>query len=221
MILALDTSTRFIGIAIFDGESVLYEIVWQSQNNHTVELAPAVADALARAGISVEQLQAVAIATGPGSYTSLRVGMAFAKGLALSRRIPIIGVPTLDVIARAQPVRDASLAAVLQAGRGRVAVGWYHDIAGGWRPTGEVAILTPDALSQRIRKTTIICGEIDPETRRLVGRKYKNVEISSPPHSLRRAAVLADIAWERLLQGQVDDPATLAPLYFAQNESPS
>jgi tRNA threonylcarbamoyladenosine biosynthesis protein TsaB len=221
MLLALDTSTRYIGIAVFDGESVLYEIVWQSQNNHTVELAPAVAEALTRSGVGVEQLQGVGIATGPGSFTSLRVGMAFAKGLALSRRIPLIGVPTLDIIARAQPVRDASLAAVLQAGRGRLAVGWYHDIAGSWKPTGEIAILTPDALSQRIRKTTIVCGEIDPETRKLVGRKYKNVEISPPPHSLRRAAVLAEIAWERLSEGQTDDPATLAPLYFSQNESHS
>lgn len=216
MLLAIDTSTRYIGIAVYNGETILYEIVWQSHNNHTIELAPAVAEALERAGVTVDQLEAVAIATGPGSYTSLRVGMAFAKGLALSRRIPLVGVPTLDVIAQAQPIRDASLAAVLQAGRGRLAVGWYHEIAGGWKPTGEIVLLTPEALSTRIRKTTIVCGEIDPLTRKLVGRKYKNVEISRPPHALRRAAVLADIAWERVQQEQADDAATLSPIYFSQ-----
>jgi tRNA threonylcarbamoyladenosine biosynthesis protein TsaB len=219
MLLALDTSTRFLGIAIYGEERILYEIVWQSNNNHTVELAPAVAQALERAGVSVGDLQAIGVATGPGSFTSLRVGMAFAKGLALSRRIPLIGVSTLDVIAFAQPARDASLVAVLQAGRGRLAVGWYHEIAGGWRPNGEIALLSPEALSQRIRKATIVCGEIDPETRKLVGRKYKNVEIASPANSLRRPAVLADLAWERYLQGQVDDPLTLTPFYFTEAKS--
>jgi tRNA threonylcarbamoyladenosine biosynthesis protein TsaB len=219
MLLALDTSTRFIGIAVYDGETVLYEIVWKSHNNHTIELAPAVAEALDRAGVVVAELTAIGVATGPGSFTSLRIGLAFAKGLALSRGIPLIGIPTLDVIAMAQPIRDASLAAVLQAGRGRLAVGWYHEIAGGWKPTGEIAILTPEALSQRIRKTTVVCGEIDPQTRKLVGRKYKNVEISRPAHSLRRAAVLADLAWERLLQDQPDNPATLSPIYFSKASS--
>ncbi|MDX1436475.1 MAG: tRNA (adenosine(37)-N6)-threonylcarbamoyltransferase complex dimerization subunit type 1 TsaB [Anaerolineales bacterium] len=219
MLLALDTSTRFIGIAVFDGETILYEIVWQSRNNHTIELAPAVAEALGRAGVAVSDLTAVGIATGPGSFTSLRIGMALAKGLALSRGIPLVGIPTLDVIAMAQPISKASLAAVLQAGRGRLAVGWYHVIAGDWKPTGEIAILTPEALSQRIRKTTIVCGEIDPQTRKLVGRKYKNVEISRPPHALRRAAVLADLAWERLQQDQPDNAATLSPFYFSEASS--
>ena len=59
------------------------------------------------------------MALGPGSFTSLRVGLAFVKGLALARHLPIIGIPTLDVVAAAQEVRDLPLAAVLQAGRGR------------------------------------------------------------------------------------------------------
>jgi tRNA threonylcarbamoyladenosine biosynthesis protein TsaB len=221
MLLALDTSTRFLGICIFDGERILYEIVWQSDNNHTIELAPSVAEALERAGVGIDDIQVIGVATGPGSYTSLRVGMAFAKGLALARQIPLVGVPTLDIIALAQPARDASLAAIIQAGRGRLAVGWYHEISGTWRPTGEIALLTSEALSNRIRKPTIVCGEIDPETRKLVGRKYKNVEISRPANSLRRSAILAEIAWDRWQQDQYDDPTTLSPYYFSEAESTS
>jgi tRNA threonylcarbamoyladenosine biosynthesis protein TsaB len=106
MLLALDTSTRTIGVALYDGLRVLGEMVWTSDGFHTVELAPAVADSLARAGLQMKDLQALAVATGPGSFTGLRIGMALGKGMALARRLPLVGVRTLDVLAAAQPVRE-------------------------------------------------------------------------------------------------------------------
>ncbi|MGE5223162.1 MAG: tRNA (adenosine(37)-N6)-threonylcarbamoyltransferase complex dimerization subunit type 1 TsaB [Omnitrophica WOR_2 bacterium] len=220
MLLALDTSTRTIGVALYDGTSVLSESVWSSSDHHTVELAPAIAVALKHAGASVNDLEALATATGPGSFTGLRIGLALLKGLALARRLPVIGIPTLDILAAAQPspsitlAGPQSMAAVLQAGRGRLATGWYQNKAGAWDATGEVSVLTIESLARRIQHLTLVCGELTPDERRILARKRKNVQLVSPAQSLRRPSFLAEIAWQRWQAGQVDDVATLAPTYL-------
>ncbi len=118
MLLAVDTSTAQLGLALYDGAVVIAELTWTSRARHTVELAPALSGLLDRTGISIKDLAALGVAIGPGSFTSLRVGLAFVKGLALARHLPVIGVPTLDTVAASMPVQDIPLAAVLQAGRG-------------------------------------------------------------------------------------------------------
>jgi tRNA threonylcarbamoyladenosine biosynthesis protein TsaB len=214
MILAIDTSTRMIGIALYDGARVLGEAVWISTDHHTVELAPTIAEFLPRAGVTVADLKAVGVALGPGSFTGLRIGLALAKGLALARRIPVIGVPSLDALALAQEIRDLPMAAILQAGRGRLAVGWYHVAEGRWQASGKTEVLDVNALARRIQQPTLVCGELTEEERQTLKRKHKNVVMASPAQSLRRPSYLAELAWQRWEAGQVDDPATLAPIYL-------
>ncbi len=214
MLLALDTSTRTMGIALYDGVRVPGESAWTTVDHHTVELAPAIAGLLERCGVAVAELTAVGVAIGPGSFTGLRIGLAVAKGLALARRIPLIGVPTLDVLAAAQPVQELPLTAALQAGRKRLAVGWYHVEDGAWKSEGKVEVLEIEALSRRIQRPTMVCGEFSEEERRILGRKHKNVILASPAQSLRRPAFLAELAWGRWQSGQSDDPTALAPIYL-------
>lgn len=219
MLLALDTSTRNIGIAIYDGIQVLCEYIWNSHNYHTVELGPAVAETLKRAGMGVDKLKLVAVATGPGSFTGLRIGLALAKGIALGRHIPIIGIPTLDIVAESQPVSPGfTLAAVLQAGRGRLAVGWYTPIDGTWQLKPPILAMEVLQLSHLIHEPTIVCGELTEEQQHALARKYKNVILASPAHSIRRPALLAELAWKRWLAGEVDDPATISPTYLTIGE---
>ena len=132
MLLAIDTSTRSVGVALYDGVQIVSEKVWLSQQFHTVELAPTVSALIDQAGISLDDLKVVAVAIGPGSFTGLRIGMALAKGMALAGRLEIVGVPSLDILAAAQPIDDKPLVAILQAGRGRIAVGWYKNYSGEW-----------------------------------------------------------------------------------------
>jgi tRNA threonylcarbamoyladenosine biosynthesis protein TsaB len=216
VLLALDTSTRNVGVALYDGLRVLGETVWASNGFHTVELAPAVAETLARAGLQMKDLSALAVATGPGSFTGLRIGMALGKGIALARRLPLLGVRTLDVLAAAQPVKDIPLVALLQIGRGRLAAGWYESSAGAWKPTGEIGILTAEVLAERIQKPTLICGEMTFEERRILSRLRRNAILASPAHGFRRPSFLAELAWLRWQAGDLDDPVSLAPFYLQQ-----
>lgn len=218
MLLAIDTSTRQIGVALYDGSQVLAESIWISQDYHTTELAPAVQNLLKRAKLGVSNLKALGVATGPGSFTGLRIGLALAKGLALACHLPIFGVPSLDITAYAQPVQDLPMAAVLSAGRRRLAVGWYRAKEGAWISTGEVEVLEATALAERIQQPTLVCGELSEEDRRTLGRRYRNARMASPARSLRRPSYLAEIAWKRYLRDKADDPATLAPIYLHHGE---
>jgi tRNA threonylcarbamoyladenosine biosynthesis protein TsaB len=218
LLLALDTSTRTVGLALYDGAQVINETVWTSQDYHTVELAPAVAQAFQRAGVSVDALGALGVAIGPGSFTGLRVGLALAKGLAMARGLPLVGVPTLDFLAAAQSPQDLPLAAVLRAGRGRFAVGWYGLVGGAWQPSQKIEVLTLEELAQKANQPMMVCGELSREERELLAKDQPNIRLVPPAASLRRPAYLAELAWKRWKAGQVDDPAGLAPLYLHYNE---
>ncbi len=216
MLLALDTSTTQIGVALYDGVRVLAEAYWQSGRRHTQELAPLVAQVLEHTGFSINDLQAVGVALGPGSFTGLRIGLAFAKGLAVARGLALVGVPTLDAVAAAVPPPEGfpALAAVLPAGRGRLAVGWYTAAEGRWESRDKPHTMTAEALAQAIRSPTLVCGEMPPQARTRLARKYKNVRLPSPARCARRPAFLAELAWARWQQGQTDPAASLAPIYL-------
>jgi tRNA threonylcarbamoyladenosine biosynthesis protein TsaB len=221
MLLAIDTSTQTIGVALYDGVQIVNERVWVSQRFHTVELAPTVSALIDQAGISLDDLKAVAVAIGPGSFTGLRIGMALAKGMALAGRLAIVGIPSLDILAASQPIDDKPLAAILKAGRGRIAVGRYKNYSGEWKADQKIKVMTPRELASGIKSPTIVCGELSEEERRLLKRKRINVILASPAQSLRRPSFLAELGWSRWQKGMSDDPAALAPeyLHYDQNSS--
>ena len=215
MLLAIDTSTSWISLALYDGVFVKYEMTWQSQHHHTVELTPAINELFERTNAQPKDLTGIGVAIGPGSFTSLRIGLAAAKGFSLALKIPLIGFPSLDVIAAAQPLDERPLIAVLQAGRTRLAYITYLVEGEQWRPQHEPAVISSADLVRTITEPTIIAGELSDEARSVLGRRWKNAVIARPARCLRRAGFLAEIAWERLMSNQADDPVALAPIYLS------
>jgi tRNA threonylcarbamoyladenosine biosynthesis protein TsaB len=220
MLLAIDTATRLISLALHDGQSVAAESTWQTDQYHTAELAPQAALLLRRAGVEPSQLQAIAVAIGPGSYTGLRIGLGFAQGLALAQGVPLVGVPTLDGLMRAQPQRAERALALLQAGRGRVSAAPYRwDLRRlRWEADGAVRVLEWPALGAELAAESAeagpvyVAGELDAAGAELLRGLRGKVRLASPAQSLRRAGYLAEIGWERLRAG-ADDPSRLAPIY--------
>lgn len=215
MLLAIDTSTNWISLALYDGVFVRYEITWQSEHHHTTALAPALKRLFDNNAIAPESLSAVAVATGPGSFTSLRIGVAAAKGFALGLKIPIVGVPSLDIIAAAQPLDERPLLAVLHAGRTRLAYVTYLVENDAWRPQHEPAAIGAQDLVKTITTPTLIAGELSEEARSILGRRWKNAIIASPAHCLRRAGFLAELGWDQLERTGGDDPVALEPIYLS------
>jgi tRNA threonylcarbamoyladenosine biosynthesis protein TsaB len=214
MLLAVDTSTQMMGLALYDGAQVVGEVIWQTHSHHTVELAPAIDELFKRCHVSPTDLTALGVARGPGSFTSLRIGLAIVKGLALALHLPVIGIPTLDILAAAQPVRDIPLTTVLQAGRARLAVGKYRANKGHWEAQGDLQTMTLEALEESIQDATLVCGELNEEARQLLSHRRKLIQLASPAQSVRRPAVLAELAWQRWHAGHADEVISLAPIYL-------
>ena len=214
MIIAIDTSTQWMGISLFDASLVVYEKVWKTNRRHTVELSPAINDALQDTGTDKMDLQAVGVAIGPGSFTSLRIGLAAAKGLCLSLNIPLIGIPSLDISARGIPIKDVELICLLRAGRKNFAALKYFNKNGKWESTGELIVATAEDLEANITSRTLICGEMTSSEKKILLRRWRNVEIADPPLNIRRPSILANMAFDRFAAGDLDDVASTAPIYL-------
>ncbi len=216
MLLALDTATRSISLALHDGQSVLAEHTWRTADHHTVELAPTAALLLRRAGVEPRQLSGLAVALGPGSYTGLRIGLGFAKGLALAHNTPLVGVPTFEILLRAIEPRAEDVLAVLPAGRGRVSAAQYR-WQNEWVARGPIRLVDWDTLAADITEPTFVCGEVDEAGRAALREHKALVTLASPAQSLRRAGYLAEIGWERLRHSTIAASA-LAPIYGGSPE---
>ena len=140
--------------------------------------------------------------------------MAVAKGLAMAHNLPLIGVPTLDVVAEAQGRDRRPLCAVLQAGRRRVCAATYHWQDGEWLVQDEPHLTTWQALAEAITTSTLFCGEIDQVGAKALKAAGELAVLLPAAARLRRAGFLAELAWRRLNQGETDDPTTLVPTYL-------
>jgi tRNA threonylcarbamoyladenosine biosynthesis protein TsaB len=215
MILAIDTATRWTGLALFDGKTIIAEQGWYGMNTQTVELTPAIRTLLAKSNLEADDLKAISAAIGPGSYTSLRVGLAVAKGLSLAHQIPLIGVPTLDIIASSIGLRTGSLLVAVEAGRKRVVAGLYRwQEKKGWQPSEKPIIETWETLLFHLENPTTFAGEISPEAAKMIRASKKPFYLVPAAASVRRAGYLAEAGWQRWRQGLVDDAASLAPDYL-------
>ncbi len=216
MLLAIDTATRSMSLALHDGNQLIYEHTWTTANNHTIELAPAVHRALHTHHLTAGDLAGIAVALGPGSFTGLRIGLSFAKGLATAWQTSLIAIPTLTITAAAQPCFDGDLIAVLQAGRGRICAQSFTWNEGTWQPCAEASISAWSDLIARIQRPTLFAGEIDTEGTRLLESHAPVIQIAPASQRLRRAGYLAELAWARLNAGESDDPVGLTPIYLHQ-----
>ena len=214
MLLAIDTSTQVMGIALYDDSMVVGEMQWTSANHHTVELTTAVELLMKRCGVKPADLSLLVVALGPGTFTGLRIGLAFAKGLAFSLHLPMLGVATFEYMAAAQPLSELPMAVILPAGRKRLAVGWFEVKDSFWQSTSKPEVMTPEELSDKIAGPTILCGELTAEERQTLSRKWKNAQLTSPAQAARHPSMLAEIGWQRWQAGQRDDPVLLAPIYL-------
>ncbi|MCB9453683.1 MAG: tRNA (adenosine(37)-N6)-threonylcarbamoyltransferase complex dimerization subunit type 1 TsaB [Anaerolineaceae bacterium] len=227
MLLAIDTATHLISLALHDGRSLLAETTWHSENNHTVELSPAVGRMLTQCDAGFSDLTGLAVSVGPGSYSGLRIGMALAKGIASVQHLPLVGVSTLDVIAAGQPHSQGQgvLVVVVQAGRGRVIAGRYRRSKGEWQPRGEPQLMDWETLFASIDGAAILTGELNEAgfaALEAAQAKAVPVKLMPPVYRLRRAGFLAEVALERLQADPTGfDPANVLPFYIKTKDIPA
>jgi len=215
ILLAIDTATRYASVALYEDDGVLAECSWLSQNNHSVEMMPEIDRLLARQGISPSELGCVAVTKGPGSFTGLRIGMSIAKGLCLALGIPIVAVPTLDVVAYAAGDPGMRVVAILEAGRGRLCAAAYRFVDGLAEAEGEFAVHHAADWVLDASEPVLVTGEVDAvlADRLMAQPDADGIVLPSLASSIRRAGYLAELAWNRAQRQDYDALDTLQPIY--------
>ena len=211
MLLAIDTSTRYAGVALVNEDRVIASQAWHSIYNHTAELMPAVVSILEHAGLTAADLDGVAVALGPGGFSALRVGISVAKGLALGAKKPIVGVGTLDLDAYPYLNSGVQVCALIEAGREECATALF-------RPDGvrirEDRVCTADDLTAEVTGPTIFCGEgVTVWQEQVAEALGADAQIVRGVPAVR-AWALAVIGQEKLTAGETDDLTILQPQYL-------
>ena len=206
-LLAIDTSTEQAGIALTDGTRTA-ETSWWAGRDQTVSVLPQIDRLIDLAGIKPGAVAAVAVATGPGMFNGLRVGMSIAKGWRLGSDADLIGVSTLAIAA--EPCRGLGLPviAVVAAGRGRLV--WW--IEGGDAPPVNGTVQELAEVCRELRSGGIVTGDLTTDQVDIVSG-VPGVLVPPPPARLRRPGVLAALGWRRFAANDTDDPVALAPVY--------
>jgi tRNA threonylcarbamoyladenosine biosynthesis protein TsaB len=213
VLLALDSSTAICSVAIYDG-ALLAERTWRSERNHTRDLLPNIDAILRDVNLRIDHVTAIGVAIGPGTFSGLRVGVATAKMLAFPRSLPLIGVGTLDVNAIAHKLSASLVRVLIDGGRGQVATALY-DGQGEWRQVEEPTVADLTDVLATDSAETIYCGELTEQWIAQIRERRGNLAIvASPAERTRRGGFLAELAWQRLGRGDLDDPASLQPLYL-------
>lgn len=211
-LLALDTATLGLALALFDGAEWAAVAYWRTTDRHTAELMQRCQELMARVGLAPEDLIAVAVISGPGSFTGLRAGIAAAKGLAMALDRPLFGIGTEEAMLADLPPWMGTLNVLLPAGRGRLALRRYR-WAERWTPEGEPTLMNAEALVASWTPGVWLVGEWTARD---------HMRLAQPPvadwliprDGPSRVMGAARLAWARYQAGERPDPALLRPIYL-------
>jgi tRNA threonylcarbamoyladenosine biosynthesis protein TsaB len=218
-ILAADTSTDILTVGLCADGELLAHTVTRCGRAHSERLLETTQWVLTEAGLTLTDLDALAIAHGPGSFTGLRIGVATWKGLALGASKPLVAVPTLDAIARTAVGCVGPLCVALDAKMGEVFGAWFDGSASGLARTGPDRVCTMEALLEGAPAGAVYLG--DGATR------YADAILTFDPTAWLLPETLAGPrAWAVALEGQArleagadGDPALVSPVYLRKSQA--
>ncbi|MFN3648650.1 MAG: tRNA (adenosine(37)-N6)-threonylcarbamoyltransferase complex dimerization subunit type 1 TsaB [Armatimonadota bacterium] len=216
-VLGIETSGELAGLAVADEQGVAAELAFRHRNELSRTLAGRVEAVLALAGIEVGDLGGIAVTVGPGSFTGLRLGVTFAKSLALARQLPVVGIGALEALAAERPAHpDALICAVMSASDKDLYAALFQWRGGRPEPRAEEMLLPVQDLAQRLARAplhVILAGQPGPHRALLceaLGDRLSVLPYDVPP----RAATVALLGHMRIAEGAVSDLHALGPRYL-------
>jgi tRNA threonylcarbamoyladenosine biosynthesis protein TsaB len=225
-LLAVETSTLTGALALLEDGRLIAESRLSVAVTHGERLLPAIEGLLGAAGWAPGEVDAFAVAIGPGSFTGLRIGISTVKGLAYASRRPVVPVPTLEALAWSLPFAEALVCPVLDARKREVYTALFSTTG------GRLARLTPDRalppevlaaelaeLARKGQRVVLVGDGVDPWRATLAPDLDGPVQPAPPGHRAPSAAALADLAWGALARGETVDAADLHPRYLRPPEA--
>ncbi|MGH2453098.1 MAG: tRNA (adenosine(37)-N6)-threonylcarbamoyltransferase complex dimerization subunit type 1 TsaB [bacterium] len=214
-VLGLETATSYGSVAVVGAEGLLAEVTALVPMRHLEWLLPAVERLLVEAGLQRGDIEGLAVSSGPGGFTGLRIAIASAAAWARAAGIPVIGVSTLEGLAATAP-GPGLIAPILDAKRGEVAAALFRyeeDLT--LTRLADDTVLPPERLAEVIppEQPVLLLGDGLARWRESIHRALPAARAAPPPAGVPRAAVVASLGRARLLAGRRDDPYRLAPRY--------
>ena len=222
IILSLETSTVASSVAIASEDSILAEISAKTRFTHSKTLVPHMEKALLLAGVKRENLGAVAVSIGPGSFTGLRIGLSAAKAVSYALSIPLVGISTLEALAAAFPTPGAKIAAVIDAQKGNAYFALYERTVDGLFEKRGISVASRGDILAAIKGEGGIVTLAGDFARRLFDEAKVvpgNAKLAPLTHMMPRASCVAARAFARIKKGDVDNPMTLTPVYIRKSEA--
>jgi tRNA threonylcarbamoyladenosine biosynthesis protein TsaB len=219
LLVAVECATPLCSVALLRGEATLAELRAPADAPAAETLLPALDQLLRGAGVGVDAVGAWAISIGPGSFTSLRIGIATLKGLAFGRPTPAVPVPTLAALARGAGDRAEPVVSLLDARRGEVYAGAWMRRGLEPHPCLPEGIYTPRALVERLPGRAVLVGDAALLGEALEARDASELRRVPPPEGEPSARRVGALGAELLALGRAVDVADLVPVYGRRAEA--
>ncbi|MEX2549224.1 MAG: tRNA (adenosine(37)-N6)-threonylcarbamoyltransferase complex dimerization subunit type 1 TsaB [Nitriliruptoraceae bacterium] len=215
LVLGIETSTTRSSVALVDADRVIASASLGVARRHGEFVAPAIRFCLEQAGLGVDRIHGVAVGTGPGLFTGLRVGIATAQTFAAARQLPVVGLSGLDVLAFRVRYTQRVICAVIDARRGERFWAFYRTIPGGVQRESDPTVGRLDRLVAEIEAQpgdVLVVGDGALDDR---GRlQATGAEVAGPELAWPDAADLAELAVPRFVREETQRPDQLRPIYL-------
>lgn len=222
-ILALDSSGLVASVAVVTEDKVLGEFTVNNKKTHSQTLLPMIDEVLKILDMDLKELDAIAVAGGPGSFTGLRIGASTAKGLALVLNIPIINIPTVDSLAYNLYGTDHLICPMMDARRNQVYTGLYE-----WQE-GEFKVVLPqfaaevEELAEKLNsynREIIFLGDgVEAQLSKFATLLKAPYSIAPIHLSKQRAAALGALGVEYYKAGKLQEGDSFEPEYLRMSQA--
>jgi tRNA threonylcarbamoyladenosine biosynthesis protein TsaB len=226
LLLGIETATRRVGVVLASEDGMLARVELGGHADsgpprHAERLVPAIQYCCDQVGTTLDHVSAIAVGIGPGMFTGLRVGVTTAKVLAQTLRVPVIPIPSLDLLA--YPLRHSHRLVVpaIDARRNELYYALYLTVPGGVQRASDYEVGSPDDLAAELEargEEALLCG--DGALRfASVFDDVKGTELAGPAHAAPSLASLSELAIARYEREEFCAPDDVLPLYLRKSDA--
>ncbi len=228
LILGIDTSSSYLSIAVRDEDRLITELNFHSPRRCSSTLLPLIKYVFGYIDLPLEKIDGLAVSLGPGSFTGLRIGLSTIKGLSFALSRPVVGIPTMDVLAENLVLSSQHLCPVIDAKRGQVYATIYKSDGRKIKKLSAPMVISPAELLKKIKSKIgkakkapiIFLGDGLVQYRDLIKTKAGGSAVFAPRDTwFPRASVVTRLALKRFLKNDTDNSDDIVPLYLRRPEA--
>ncbi|HJX69678.1 MAG TPA: tRNA (adenosine(37)-N6)-threonylcarbamoyltransferase complex dimerization subunit type 1 TsaB [Dehalococcoidia bacterium] len=217
-ILSIDTSSRFNTVGLIDDEQILADSAWEARDNSLQKIIQTIDFVLTDRGLTLADIEGLAVGIGPGSWTGVRVGVTVGKIFAYATNKPICGISSLDALAYQAKDIPTLLCPLIDAGKETVYSAFYRPQKGTIAKVSDYYVGDIKKLLETIKEPTLFLGNAAHLYRQIITEELSSLaNYRGELEDVQKGSVVALLAAFRLKRGESDDALSLAPLYLKES----